>query len=116
MIDFLKLAFHLLISPFRTQARSEAEMVLLQHQPNVLRQQEEPEAAPALTFPSAAGHLLLPMRSDSRRWLLLERAFDFVSRARRGRGKNCCTPKLVLGGASDGFGMGASGSGQNYGS
>src|SRR5882762_7695033 len=37
MIGFLILLLHVLISPFRTQARLEAEIVLLRHQLNVLR-------------------------------------------------------------------------------
>jgi hypothetical protein len=39
MIDFLELLVHLLVSPFKTQARLEAEVVLLRHQLNVLRRQ-----------------------------------------------------------------------------
>jgi transposase InsO family protein len=38
MIGFLILFVHILVSPFRTQARLEAEIVLLRHQLNVLRQ------------------------------------------------------------------------------
>ena len=37
MIAFLNLFLHVLISPFKTQARLEAEIVLLRHQLNVLR-------------------------------------------------------------------------------
>ncbi len=37
MIAFLSLFLHVLISPFKTQARLEAEIVLLRHQLNVLR-------------------------------------------------------------------------------
>ena len=37
MIAFLILLLHVLISPFKTQARLEAEIVLLRHQLNVLR-------------------------------------------------------------------------------
>ena len=37
MIAFLSLFLHVLISPFNTQARLEAEIVLLRHQLNVLR-------------------------------------------------------------------------------
>jgi len=37
MIAFLILFLHVLVSPFRTQARLEAEIVLLRHQLNVLR-------------------------------------------------------------------------------
>src|ERR1700704_680918 len=38
MIGFLILLLHVVISPFKTQARLEAEIVLLRHQLNVLRQ------------------------------------------------------------------------------
>ena len=37
MIDFLKLLVHVLVSPFKTRAQLEAEIVLLRHQLNVLR-------------------------------------------------------------------------------
>jgi hypothetical protein len=37
MIDFLKLFLHVLVWPFKTQARLEAEIVMLRHQLNVLR-------------------------------------------------------------------------------
>ena len=37
MMDFLKLFVHVLVSPFKTQARLEAEIVILRHQLNVLR-------------------------------------------------------------------------------
>ena len=37
MIAFLSLFLHVLIAPFKTQARLEAEIVLLRHQLNVLR-------------------------------------------------------------------------------
>jgi hypothetical protein len=37
MIDFLKLFVHVLVSPFKTQARLETHIVLLRHQLNVLR-------------------------------------------------------------------------------
>jgi hypothetical protein len=37
MIDFLRLLGHVLISPFKSQARLEAEIVVLRHQLNVLR-------------------------------------------------------------------------------
>ena len=37
MIAFLGLLFHIVVSPFRTKARLEAEIVLLRHQLNVLR-------------------------------------------------------------------------------
>ena len=37
MIDFLKLFVHVLVSPFKTRVRLEAEIVMLRHQLNVLR-------------------------------------------------------------------------------
>ena len=42
MIGFLILFFHVLISPFKTQARPEAEIVLLRHQLGVLRSPDGP--------------------------------------------------------------------------
>jgi transposase InsO family protein len=39
MIEFLSLFVHILVSPFKTQARLEAEIVVLRHQLNVLRRQ-----------------------------------------------------------------------------
>jgi len=38
MIGFLILLLHVLVSPFKTHARLEAEIVLLRHQLSVLRQ------------------------------------------------------------------------------
>jgi hypothetical protein len=38
MIALVILFVHVLVSPFKTQARLEAEIVLLRHQLNVLRQ------------------------------------------------------------------------------
>ena len=37
MIPFLSLLLHVVVSPFKTKARLEAEIILLQHQLNVLR-------------------------------------------------------------------------------
>jgi hypothetical protein len=37
MIEFLSLLAHILVSPFKTRARLEAEIILLRHQVNVLR-------------------------------------------------------------------------------
>ena len=37
MVDFLKLFVHVVVSPFKTRAQLEAEIVLLRHQLNVLR-------------------------------------------------------------------------------
>ena len=38
MIGLLSLFLHILVSPFKTQARLEAEILLLRHQLSVLRQ------------------------------------------------------------------------------
>jgi hypothetical protein len=37
MIDFLRLLVHVVVSPFKSQARLEAEIVILRHELNVLR-------------------------------------------------------------------------------
>ncbi len=37
MIAFLSLVLHIVVSPFKTQARLEAEIIMLRHQLNVLR-------------------------------------------------------------------------------
>ena len=37
MIAFLNLLFHVVVSPFKAQARLEAEIIMLRHQLNVLR-------------------------------------------------------------------------------
>lgn len=49
MIGFLILFLHVLVSPFKTQARLEADIVLLRHQLNVLRQRVP--SKPRLTMP-----------------------------------------------------------------
>ena len=53
MVSFLGLLLHVLASPFKSQARLEAEIVLLRHQLNVLRRRVP--AKPRLT---AADRLL----------------------------------------------------------
>jgi transposase InsO family protein len=47
MIAFLHLLLHILVSPFKTRARLEAEIILLRHQVNVLRRRLAPK--PKLT-------------------------------------------------------------------
>ncbi len=47
MIEFLSLVAHILVSPFKTRARLEAEIILLRHQVNVLRRRLAPK--PKLT-------------------------------------------------------------------
>src|SRR6267378_3950211 len=54
MIAFLSLLLHVLVSPFKTQARLEAEIIMLRHQLNVLRRRVPPK--PKLTV---ADRLLL---------------------------------------------------------
>src|SRR5260370_17950051 len=47
MIEFLSLVAHIVVSPFKTKARLEAEIILLRHQVNVLRRRLPPK--PKLT-------------------------------------------------------------------
>jgi hypothetical protein len=47
MIEFLSLVAHVVVSPFKTRARLEAEIILLRHQVNVLRRRLPP--TPKLT-------------------------------------------------------------------
>jgi hypothetical protein len=44
MIEFLSPVAHILVSPFKTRARLEAEIILLRHQVNVLRRRLAPNA------------------------------------------------------------------------
>lgn len=48
MIEFLSVFLHVLVSPFKTRARLEAEIVMLRHQLNVLRRRGPPK--PKLTI------------------------------------------------------------------
>jgi transposase InsO family protein len=43
MIGFLRLVGHVLVSPFKTRTRLEAEIILLRHQLNVLRRRAPAE-------------------------------------------------------------------------
>jgi hypothetical protein len=43
MIAFLILLIHIVISPFKTKARLEAEIIMLRHQLNVLRRRVPPK-------------------------------------------------------------------------
>jgi len=48
MIAFLILVLHVLVSPFKTQARLEAEIIMLRHQLNVLRRKvPKPKLVPS---------------------------------------------------------------------
>jgi hypothetical protein len=58
MIAFLSLLLHILISPFKTKARLEAEISVLRHQLNVLRRQVS--SKPRLTV---ADRVSRPLRS-----------------------------------------------------
>jgi transposase InsO family protein len=79
MIDFLKLFVHILVSPFKTQARLEAEIVLLRHQLNVLRQRfpSKPRLSaadrllfvwPYRLFPSALNVIIIVQPETIIRW------------------------------------------------
>jgi hypothetical protein len=43
MIAFLDLLLHVVVSPFKTKARLEAEIIMLRHQLNVLRRRVPPK-------------------------------------------------------------------------
>src|SRR6266852_3954566 len=47
MLPFVDLLLHVLVSPFKTQARLETEIIMLRHQLNVLRRRVPPK--PKLT-------------------------------------------------------------------
>ena len=49
MIAFLGLLLHIVVSPFRTKARLEAEIILLRHQLNVLRRRVSSKPKLAVT-------------------------------------------------------------------
>jgi len=79
MIGFLILLLHVLVSPFKTQARLEAEIVLLRHQLSVLRQRVP--STPRLTaadrllfvwlyrlFPSVLNALMIVQPETVIRW------------------------------------------------
>ena len=79
MIAFLSLFIHILVSPFKTRARLEAEIVMLRHQLNVLRRGVP--AKPRLTvadrlifvwlcrlFPSALSALTIVQPETVVRW------------------------------------------------
>jgi putative transposase len=49
MIAFLGLLLHIVVSPFRTKAQLEAEIILLRHQLNVLRRRAPSKPKLAVT-------------------------------------------------------------------
>jgi hypothetical protein len=57
MIEFLKLLAHILVSPFKSQARLEAEIVILRHELTLLRQRVP--SRPKLTVPDRLIFVLL---------------------------------------------------------
>src|SRR3979411_2681803 len=79
MVEFLILFLHVLVSPFKTRARLEAEIVLLRHQLNVLRRRRpsEPKVAVAdrllfvwlhRLFPSALNAITIVQPATIIRW------------------------------------------------
>ena len=99
MIGFLILFLHVLTSPFKTQARLEAEIVLLRHQLNVLRQRVP--SKPRLTvadrllfvwlyrlFPSVLNAVTIVQPETIIRWHRTGfRLYCWKSRSRGGRPK-----------------------------
>jgi hypothetical protein len=98
MIRFLILFLHVLISPFRTRVRLEAEIILLRHQLSVLRQRAP--SRPRLTvadrllfvwlcclFPSAMNALTIVQPETVIRWnrMGFRLYWRWKSRARGGR-------------------------------
>jgi hypothetical protein len=67
MTAFLSLFLHVLVSPFKTQARLEAEIVLLRHQLNVLRRRVPATMAHRLLF-VWLHRLADPMAEARARW------------------------------------------------
>jgi hypothetical protein len=57
MIAFLVLVLHVVVSPLKTRARLEAEIIMLRHQLNVLRRRvpSKPRLAVAVTCPRNPG-------------------------------------------------------------
>jgi putative transposase len=66
MIAFLSLFLHVLVSPLKTQARLEAEIVMLRHQLNVLRRRvpSKPRLTVADRLIFVWLYRLFPMASD----------------------------------------------------
>ena len=57
MVDFLKLLIHVLVTPFKSQARLEAEIVILRHELTLLRRRVP--SRPKLTVPDRLIFVLL---------------------------------------------------------
>jgi hypothetical protein len=99
MIAFLILVLHVLVSPFKTQARLEAEIIMLRHQLNVLRRKvPKPKLVPSdrllfvwlcRLFPAALNAVAIVQPETIMRW---HRAgfrlyWRWKSRSRGGRPK-----------------------------
>ena len=69
MIAFLSLLLHVVVSPFRTKARLEAEIILLRHQLNVLRRRvpSEPEIGGRRPISLCLAYRLFPAVFECRR-------------------------------------------------
>ena len=98
MIDFLKLFVHVVVSPFKTRAQLEAEIVLLRHQLNVLRRRipSKPKLAVAdrllfvwlyRLFPSVLNAVTIVQPETIIRWHRagFRRYWCWKSRSRGGR-------------------------------
>src|SRR4030088_3588096 len=100
MIEFLSLVAHIVVSPFKTRARLEAESILLRHQVNVLRRRLPPK--PKLTvadrllfvwlyrlFPSVLAAIAIVQPETIIRWQRtgFRLHWRLKSRARGGRPK-----------------------------
>jgi transposase InsO family protein len=100
MIAFLSFVFAIVVSPFKTKARLEAEIIVLRHQLNVLRRRVRPKPRLALTdrllfvwlyrlFPSVLNAIAIVQPETIVRWHRagFRHYWRWKSRARGGRPK-----------------------------
>jgi hypothetical protein len=100
MIAFLILLIHVVISPFKTKARLEAEIIMLRHQLNVLRRRVPPKPRLAVAdrlvfvwlyrlFPSVLNAIVIVQPETIVRWHRagFRHYWRWKSRARGGRPK-----------------------------
>src|SRR5215467_11870437 len=100
MIAFLDLLLHVVVSPFKTKARLEAEIIMLRHQLNVLHRRVPPKPRLAVTdrllfvwlyrlFPSVLNAIAIVRAETIVRWHRagFRRYWRWKSRARGGRPK-----------------------------
>jgi transposase InsO family protein len=100
MIAFLILVLHIVVSPFKTKARLEAEIIMLRHQLNVLRRRVAPRPRLAVAdrllfvwlyrlFPSVLNAIAIVQPETIVRWHRagFRRYWRWKSRARGGRPK-----------------------------